>query len=51
MTRVLFEHDGKKLETSAENWIRYNTFDAYDNNGDSYVVRRDDCKVLDVIEE
>ena len=50
MDIIVFENDGRILRTPARNWVIYKTFDAYDEKGDSYVVNREDCAVIEVEE-
>jgi hypothetical protein len=51
MTIVKFEneHHGEMI-TSAENWIRFEMFDAENKAGDRFPVTKDTCKFLDCFE-
>ena len=58
MTIVNFTHcdyytpkgSKKLLSTTAENWIKYDLFDATDAQGETWPIYKDCCKLIDTEE-
>lgn len=46
MTIVHFLHDNEEKITNAEHWLKYWIFDAEDQNGETWPVRKEDCTFL-----
>jgi hypothetical protein len=47
MTIVFFQtKDRRKLNTTAEAYILYHTFEAVDQNGETHVIKKEDIKKI-----